>query len=388
MRILLTGGGSGGHVFPLIAVTRKLREVSRPDYSRGEARPSKGWAARAQRKDALELLFIGPTGDFKDILQKEGISVKSIFTGKIRRYFSFLNFMDILQAPIGFIQAYLYIFLFMPDVIFAKGGYGSLPAGLISWMFRIPIVIHESDIVPGLSNKILSRVAKKIIVSFDEAASFFPKKKTIVLGNPVREELFFTPYKEALEKLFIKSDRPVLFVLGGSQGSREINDMILLALPDLVKKYEIIHQSGETDYKNMQKGANLQIKNEEEKGMYHLYPTLNEGELAGAYSVANVIISRAGSGAIFEIASSGKPSILIPYAPAAGAHQEKNAHAYAKTSAALMLEGKNVTPHMIVNTIDSIVNNPNKTKEMSEAARNFAKPEAARKIAAEILDII
>lgn len=174
--------------------------------------------------------------------------------------------------------------------------------------------------------------------------------------------------------------------MGGSQGAREINGMVLLALPDLIKKYEVIHQCGESDYKNAQKGASLQIKSEEEKGMYHLYASFDEEELASAYSVADVIISRAGSGSIFEIAASGKPGMLIPYKHAASGHQEKNAHSYVRTGAALMLEGKNATPHMLVNTVDSIMNNSEKAKIMSEAARNFAKPEAAQKIAELILD--
>lgn len=358
-------------MFPLIAVARKLREVS-----------------RAQGKGAPEFLFIGPAGGFKDIFKKEWIVVRSIFTGKLRRYFSFLNFLDVLLMPVGFLQVYWHVFLFMPDVVFAKGGYGSLPAVLIAWIFRIPVVIHESDIIPGLSNRIVSRFAKRIIISFDEAASFFPKKKTVILGNPVRDKLFSMPPDEARGRLFINSDKPVLFVLGGSQGAKQINDLVLLALPDIVKKYEIIHQCGDINHKEVQEIANLQIKGEEEKAMYHPYSTLKEEELASAYSVASVIISRAGSGAIFEIASSMKPSILIPYAPAAGGHQEKNAHIYAKTGAALLLEGENIKPHMLINAVDSIIKNPEKAKLMNEAARNFAKPDATKKIAELVLDTI
>lgn len=177
MRILLTGGGSGGHVFPLIAVARKLKEAS-----------------MAQDRGEPEFLFIGATRGFKDVFKKEGIGVRSIFIGKVRRYFSFLNFIDILQAPIGFVQAWGYVFLFMPDVVFSKGGYGSLPVVLVSWIFRIPIIIHESDTIPGLSNKILSIVAKRIVVSFNETISFFPEKKNNCFRKSrARGTFFHTP---------------------------------------------------------------------------------------------------------------------------------------------------------------------------------------------------
>ena len=363
MRILLTGGGSGGHVFPLIAVARKLM----------------------QRDETAELLFIGPDKPSKTIFDKEGISAVLILSGKFRRYLSPFFVLDILKLPIGFLQAYWHIFWFMPDVVFSKGGYGSVLPVLICWLFRVPIIIHESDSVPGLASKILAGFSKLVAVSFLESVKFFPQNKTIITGSPIRDELFTKIPKDPQYILGTGSGKPKVLILGGSQGAKQINDLLMLALPDFIKKYEIIHQCGEKNFKNMQKVALLEIKNPEERRMYHLYPFLSEEQLASAYALADVIISRAGSGAIFEIAASGKPSILIPYMAAAGDHQMKNAQIYKEAGAARMLRGKNIMPHMLEGLIDSILGNQEGIAAMSAAARNFAKPDAAGKIAEEIV---
>lgn len=371
LRILLTGGGSGGHIFPLIAVAKELAEV-----------------ANSKIPGGVEFLFIGPNGKFNEAFRKVGIPAKVTLAGKIRRYFSFLNFVDVLQIPVGLIQAYWNIFWFMPDIVFAKGGYGSIPPVLISWIFRIPVVVHESDIVPGLANRILSYFARIIILSFKETIDFFPAEKVVVLGNPVRDKLFTMPRKLARNQLALRFSKPALLIMGGSQGAREINDLVLLALPGLTDKYEVIHQCGEADYQRMKKGALLRIRDKAKRGLYHPYPNLDENKLASAYSAADIIISRAGSGAIFEIAASGKPAILIPYKPASGKHQEKNAHTYEGTGAAVVLEGENLKPHILVNTIDSIMNDPGKMQMMSESASKFTRPDAARKIVEILLNIV
>ena len=151
MRIVLTGGGSGGHLFPLIAVVRKLNE-----------------------KQGIEFLYIGPDTTSRRIFEREGVEVRYILTGKMRRYLSPLSILDILKFPLGLVQAYWHMLWFMPDVVFSKGGYGSVGVVCIGWLFRIPVVIHESDIVPVLANRLLARRARKIIVSFDATLRIFP----------------------------------------------------------------------------------------------------------------------------------------------------------------------------------------------------------------------
>ncbi len=367
MRILFTGGGTGGHIFPLVAVARKLRGFAMPN------------------DDTAEFLFVGPDGFSRSVFRNENIRVKVVLAAKFRRYFSPLNFIDLLKLPIGLLQAYWHLFWFMPDVVFAKGGYGSVLVVFIAWLFRIPVVIHESDIIPGLANKFLAKFARKIIVAFDYTLSFFPANKTIASGNPIREELFYTVPKNARELLGLVSDKPAVFIIGGSQGAQEINNMVLLALPDLVKKYEVVHQCGENNLDMMKKGEILQLKTPEERALYHQYGTLNEQEMASAYYLAGIIVSRAGSGAIFEIAASGKPSILIPYFEAAGAHQLKNAEVYRDAGACRILRGGNLLPHIFISEIDAIINDTATWQAMSQAALSFAKPNASSEIAAEVL---
>jgi len=365
MRILLTGGGSGGHVFPLVAVARKL----------------------IQRDEAAELLFIGPDKFSTVIFSKEGVRAVSILSGKFRRYFSPFFMIDILKLPIGFLQACWHVFWFMPDVVFSKGGYGSVLPTLTCWLFRIPIIVHESDSVPGLTSKIFARLSKRVMVSFYESAEFFPQNKTVIVGNPIREELFTRIPKDSEYLLGITSGKPIVLILGGSQGAKQINDLLMLALPDFIKKYEIIHQCGEKNFKNMQKAALLELENPEERRTYHLYPSLTEEQMARAYTLADIIISRAGSGAIFEIAAAGKPSILIPYMASASGHQMKNAQIYKEAGATLVLRGRNIMSHILEGLIDSILGNQERTASMSQAARSFAKLDAADKIAEEILTL-
>lgn len=367
MRILLTGGGTGGHIFPLVAVARKLKETFN---NQGET---------------LELLFIGPDASSKEIFHNEGIPAKKILAGKFRRYLSPLNIIDLFKSPIGLLQAYWHLFRFMPDVIFAKGGYGSVPAVLIGWLFRIPIVIHESDIIPGLANRLLAKFAKRVLISFDYTLNFFSQKKTTVVGNPIRETLFNNIPENAREILGIVSDKPIVLILGGSQGAQEINDLVILSLPALVKKYEILHQCGESNFEYLTRGEFVQLRTSEEKDLYHLYANLNEQELAAAYNLAGIVVSRAGSGAIFEIAASGKPSILIPYFAAAGAHQFKNAEVYEQAGACRIVRGRNLLPHIFIEVIDSVVEDSERWQAMSSSALAFAKRESAERITKEIL---
>ena len=172
MRILLTGGGTGGHITPLIAVAQELKKFS-----------------REKNLPNPELLFLGPDSFSEELLAKENIKMKTILAGKLRRYFSLLNFLDIFKFPVGLIQALWHVFVFMPDIVFAKGGFGSFPVVMASRLFRIPVLLHESDIIPGLANRFLSRFAKKIAVSFSSALNYFPSAKTALIGSPIRNDI-------------------------------------------------------------------------------------------------------------------------------------------------------------------------------------------------------
>jgi len=358
VRILLTGGGTGGHLAPLIAVSRELKKVCQ---EKGIQQP--------------EILYMGPDGFARELLGKEGIETKIILTGKLRRYFSLKIILDILKLPIGLLQAIWHIFLFMPDVVFGKGGYGSVPAVLASRIYRISALLHESDTIPGLANKFLSRFAEK----------FFPAKKTAFTGNPIREEIMHGNAEQAKNLLGLSSNKPVIFIFGGSQGAQPINEIILATLPQLLEKYELIWQAGVNNLKQITAKAQELLK--PMPSNCHIFGFMDERHIANTFAAAALIISRAGAGSIFEIAACGKPSIIIPLPASASDHQKENAFEYARSGATVVFEQANLTPNLFLGEITRLINNPELLQKMSACAKSFAKPDAARKIAEELINL-
>ncbi|MDI6591419.1 MAG: undecaprenyldiphospho-muramoylpentapeptide beta-N-acetylglucosaminyltransferase [Patescibacteria group bacterium] len=372
MKILFTGGGTGGHVLPIIAISREIRRIY-------------------PKKD-LQFFYLGPKDEFGEmLLSQEGIKVKAILAGKIRRYLEwkslFQNLIDILfKIPIGIFQAFFYIFFLAPDLIFSKGGYGSLPSVISGWILDIPIFLHESDVAPGLANRFLGKFSLRIFVSFPKT-EYFKLEKMILVGNPIRREIL-EGSKEAAKDLFkLTNEKPIILILGGSQGAQRINDIILQILPDILTNFELIHQCGEKNFKEVRAESKVVITKDLEK-YYHLFPFLKEPEIKQAYAAADLIVSRAGSGSIFEIAAWGKPSILIPLPEAAQNHQVKNAYAYAQSGASIVIEEKNLTPHFFLEKLKYLFSHPEKLEKMAKAAKEFAKPEAAKKIAQYIIDYL
>ncbi|MCK4781466.1 undecaprenyldiphospho-muramoylpentapeptide beta-N-acetylglucosaminyltransferase [Candidatus Parcubacteria bacterium] len=364
MKILFTGGGTGGHIFPIISIVREIRRI--------------------KPKNKLEFFYLGPKDEFASIfLSQEDIKVKTIFAGKIRRYFSLENFIDIFRILIGIPQAFLFIFFSTPDIVFSKGGYGSFPVVLSAWLLRVPIFLHESDATPGLVNRILNEFALEIFVSFPRN-EFFPVEKMILVGNPIRREILMGSKEKAKELFNLSEERPVILVLGGSQGAQKINDILLIILPEILKEFEVIHQCGERNFKQIRAEANVTIPRGLQKH-YHIFPFLKESEMAHSYQAADIVISRAGSGSIFEIAASGKPSILIPLKTAAQNHQIKNAYQYSQAGAAIVIEEENLTSHFFLKKIKYLISHPNEVEEMKKKAKEFGRPKAAKIIAEYIV---
>jgi len=362
MKILFTGGGTAGHIFPIVAVIREIKK----NYPYG----------------GFEFFYLGPKDKFsKELLSKEGVEVKTILAGKVRRYFSFKNLIDIFKLPVGILQAFYHIFIISPDVIFSKGGYGSIAASVSGRVLMVPIFLHESDISPGLANRITGKFALEIFISFSiKKTEYFPAKKMLSVGNPVRKEIL-DGSKEKAKKLFnLTGEKPVILILGGSQGAQRINDKILSILPNILKDYEIIHQTGKRNFEQIRKEAEVVITQDFKK-YYHPSPFLNEIEIANAYSAADLIISRAGAGTIFEIALIGKPSILVPLPESAQNHQVKNAYAYAENGASLVIEEANFRPHFVLERIKNLFSQPERLKQIAERAKEFSRPNAARIIA-------
>jgi len=369
VKILFGGGGTGGHILPIIAIARELRS----SYT---------------EKD-LELFYMGPEDKFGDVLlSQEGIKTFTVKAGKLRRYWGptafFHNISDMFfTTPFGICKAFKILFFLSPDLIFSKGGYGAIPATVAGRLLRIPVFLHESDIIPGKANMAAEKFAFEIFTSFPHTR-YFPPHKVLLVGNPIRKRMLSGSRKEAEQIFQLILDKPVLLIMGGSQGAQRLNDMLLAILQKALNEFEIIHQTGEANFKMVEQEAKVVIS-EENLPYYHPVPFLNENEIRHAYAVADLIVSRAGSGTIFEIAALGKPSILIPLPESAQNHQVENAYAYAATGAAIVLEEANMRPHFFLERILSIVSDRAETERMSSAALRFAKPNAARIIADYLL---
>lgn len=368
MKILFTGGGTGGHVFPLVAIIREIRRI--------------------YPKKNLDFYYLGPKDEFGLILlQQEGLIIKTIISGKVRRYFAWENFLDIfIKIPLGIVQSFFWLLINRPDLVFSKGGSGSISVTYSARILRIPVFLHESDVVPGLSNQKTSSFAKKVFISFPKTEYFDPKKTTLV-GNPIRKEVLEGDAKMAGEIFNLTFTKPVFLIIGGSQGAQAINDFVLRILNDFLKDYEVIHAAGRENVRQVQAEAQVVLDKDLDK-YYHPVGFLDEEKLKHAYKAADFIISRSGSGSIFEIAAVGKPSVLVPLPTAAANHQAKNAYVYAAAGAAMVIEQESLTPNFFVEEIQLLFLHPEKLEKMREAALAFAKPLAAKAIAREILEFL
>lgn len=351
---------------PIIAVAEKLKELL--DAS----------------NEAPNFLFIGDESPFNRVIADFGIPVKTIKAYKLRRYLSIDNITELINLPIGIVQAFLYVYSFMPDAVFSKGSYASFSVVLAAWFFRIPIIIHESDSVAGLANSIAGKMANKVAISFAEAENYFAKKKIIFTGNPVRQEVLQGDKERAIEEFGLNRNLPVILILGGSQGAQKINDIVLQVLPKIIAKVQVIHQCGVANFEEVKRMIdNLGLAQLEN---YRLYPFLLDN-LSDAYAISDLIISRAGANNVAEIISLNKPAILIPLSGSAGGHQIKNAYYFSGKGAALLLDETNLTPNMLYDAIFGILENKAKQMQMIRAERALARLDAAEKIAEEIIKL-
>ncbi|OGI68980.1 hypothetical protein A3A09_03630 [Candidatus Nomurabacteria bacterium RIFCSPLOWO2_01_FULL_42_20] len=369
MRVLFTGGGTGGHFYPIIAVAEKLNLL-------------------AEKEKILDwkLYFMSDAPYDRTALYEQGISFIQVPAGKLRLYFSIKNIFDGLKVVLGSFTALFKMFTIYPDVIFSKGGYASFPALLAAWILRIPVIIHESDSAPGRVNKWAARFARRIAVSFDEAGKDFPPEKTAWVGQPVRTSLQRVAREGAFEYLKLDPSVPVIFIIGGSQGAQIINDNVVEALPELLNRYQIIHQCGTKNIEDINTIISVSLKNHPHKDRYKPFAYLNLLAMRMAAGASSLIISRAGS-VIFEIASWGRPSIIIPITNSNRDHQRKNAYNYSRVGACDVIEEANLSPHLLISEINRLMKDKGKREEMSKAAMAFAKPDAAEKIAREIITL-
>lgn len=369
MRVLLVGGGSGGHFYPLIATAEALR------------------AREAELKTNIDLYYIGPDVFDEPTLGKLGIEYIYCPAGKVRRYPSIKNLTDMFKTIRGFFVALRRMFFLYPDVVFSKGSYTSVPVLWAARILRIPVVIHESDVVPGRANKMAARYARYIGIAYPETAEYFNKDKTALIGIPLRKSFYAEPNPKVLHDLKIKPGDPYILFVTGSLGAERLNNFVLNALDELLPHYHVVHQAGKDHLPVVQQTADLLIKSDDLRARYHLFGNVPGGDFHALQSFASIIISRAGSGTISEIAFHQKPAILVPIPEDISHDQRKNAFAYARTGGAIVMEERNLTENLLVAEIERILQDSNLQASMRRGAESFFIHHAAFALADTLISI-
>jgi len=366
-RILITGGGSGGHVYPSIAVLEELRK-------RDEGK--------------VRYVYIGAGTEIEDVIRQKVDRHYTITTGKFRRYFSFKNFTDVFRVPVGFFQSLYHLLRELPDVVFSKGGYVAFPVVVAAWLYRIPIVTHESDAIPGAANRFLGKFSTRIALGYESASSYFFGRKLRITGNPVPESALEGDAQKARKYFKLTESRPTILVVGGSQGSKLINENISKFLDEILAFSQIIHQTGKKNYDETAKLAAQNAGIKAGRRGYHIDAYLNEEETKMAYAVADLVIARAGATTVAEIAANEKVAIFIPLANSANDHQRMNAYEIAETGGAIVLEEANLSEHVLMGKLKKALFDEELRKKMKDAIKEFYYPNAAEDIAEEVLSVM
>ena len=323
-RIILTGGGTAGHVTPNIALLPRLKELQ------------------------YDIHYIGSyNGIEKELISQFGIPYHGISTGKLRRYFSVQNFTDPFRVIKGMGEARKLIKILEPDVIFSKGGFVSVPVVLAGKGQHVPVIIHESDMTPGLANKISIPSATKVCCNFPETLSSLPAGKAVLTGSPIRQELLSGNKIAAMDMCHFTSDKPVILVIGGSLGAVAVNNAVREALPELLKDFQIIHLCGKGKMDESLKDVEGYCQFEYIKN-----------ELRNLFALADIVISRAGANAICELLALHKPNLLIPLsANASRGDQILNARSFERQGFSLVLEEEQLTKETLLNAVKTLYEN-------------------------------
>lgn len=378
MKIVFTGGGTGGHFYPLIAIAE---EVNRYAHENHLVQPKK--------------YYMGPDPYDQKALYSVDMQYVYCPAGKLRLTRDIgsriRNLFSSIAVGFGAFKATASLLAIFPDVVVSKGGYASFPVLIAARLLRIPVIVHESDSAFGRVNRWSARFATHIAISYPEAGIALSKRqqrKTALVGVPIRRQVLYNPMPDAHEVLKVKKEVPVVVVLGGSSGALYINTNILDALPLILKKYQLIHITGEKHIDAVKKESGSFLRGMKGLHAYHTFSELNAFHLRALYSVADIIITRAGSGTLFEIAAWGIPAIIVPIPEDVSHDQRSNAYAYARSAGGVVIEQQNLNPNLLVAEVDGILSNDARKKELSEKAKSFAMPDAAKKLARIAIDIL
>lgn len=321
-KIILTGGGTAGHVTPNIALIDALKH------------------------DSWQIYYIGSEdGIEKTMLADINIPFVGVKSGKLRRYFSWKNFLDPFKIVFGIVQSFFHIHKLKPDVVFSKGGFVAFPVVVGAWLNRVPVVAHESDMTPGLANRLSYPFAKRICLTFEPAQKHFKNpEKTEVTGTPIRESLFHGDKEKGLKLCGFTSTKPCILVIGGSQGAKVINQCVRESLGELLKNYQVIHICGK---------GNVQSSLGNQEG-YRQFEYVND-DLADLFAASDMVISRSGANSLCEILALKKPHLLIPLSrKASRGDQIHNATYFQKQGISMVIEEESLTPEKMLTAVEEI----------------------------------
>ncbi|MBU0647627.1 UDP-N-acetylglucosamine--N-acetylmuramyl-(pentapeptide) pyrophosphoryl-undecaprenol N-acetylglucosamine transferase [Patescibacteria group bacterium] len=358
-KIVLAGGGSGGHVIPLLSIYDRI-------------------------KDTYDVLFVGLAGGSEmQLLDRKKIEYQTIYAGKLRRYFDLRNIIDILLVPYSIIQCLYILWRYKPDLVFTKGGNVSLPVAIAAWMLGLPILAHESDSVMGLSNSIISKFAGKIAVAFPVGCyNGYSEEKMVWAGMPIREwKVQKSDIPKARKFFALDNDLPVLLITGGSQGAVSINTYVMNNIVDLLEFCNVIHITGETDFKRVE---SKKINIVRGKGKYLIFDFMYD-DYDRAIMIADIVISRAGS-TLAELSDLAKPSILVPLPHSAGNHQYFNAKSFEDMGASVMVEERDFDRINLAVLVESILSDEERLEEMKAAAATAMMTEGSAQIISDLID--
>jgi len=353
MRVLLAGGGSGGSATPVLAVASELRA----------------------RVPDIELLYIATEGGIEGTLAaEEGIPFVGVATGKLRRYWDTQNITDLGRIVRGTAQSLARVRAFRPHVAVGAGGFASVPPLAAAGLLRVPVLIHQQDVVPGLANGLLVPFASRITVALPGSLSAFPRGRTVLRGNPVRPRILEARAAEGFRLLGLDPAVPLVVVTGGGTGALGLNRIVAEAAPRLVQFCQVLHLTGA--------GRGVPTMDLGDLGPRYQQREFLVGEMPHALAAAAVVVTRAGMGTLSELSALGKPAIIVPMP---GTHQDANARAFAGANAAVMLDQRSLTGVDLASQVRDLLHNTALQRTMTEAIRKLMPPGAAAGIADDVL---
>ncbi len=365
MRVLFTGGGTGGHVYPALAVIERLQA----DPAYGVEDDGIAWVGR---NEGLE----------REIVARYGLPYLPISAGALRGQGPAAITHSLAQLARGIREGWRLLREWCADAVFATGGYVTAPLVLAAWLQRRPVLIYLPDMEPGLAVRTLSHLATCIAVTVEPVSRYFNAKQVTVTGYPVRRGLFTAQRPEARQRLGLHAERPVLLILGGSSGAHSINMAVHQELERLLALAQVVHISGKADFEALE--SRRRQLSETLQADYHLASYLHE-EMADALAAADLVVARAGAATLGEFPAVGLPALLVPY-PYAGQHQQENAQYMAERGAAIVLEDQSL-PGSLAPAVAGLLADPGRLARMSEAMRQLSTHDAAERLALLLVEM-